>query len=213
MEVEVKYALPSEETLESIWNDSILEEISDMMSSERLPFLAVYYDTKNMALRNARYTLRARSEGDTAFATVKWGGASEGALHRREEINVAIDVEKVGQAPDIQIFKGSSAYRELRQLTRGRKLQPILTMDFTRSRRRLNYMGNIIELALDKGKIITENGTAPILEMELEHYAGPDEDSVRELGRRIAEKYGLTEESRSKYSRGLMLLSVNKDNE
>lgn len=213
MEVEVKYALPSEETLESIWNDSALEEISDMASSERLPFLAVYYDTKNMALRNARYTLRARSEGNTAFATVKWGGSSEGALHKREEINVTIDPDTVSQAPDIQIFKGSSAYRELRSLTRGRKLQPILTMDFTRSRRRLTYMDNIIELALDTGSIATDNGTVPILEMELEHYAGPDEDSVRELGGMIAEKYGLTEDSRSKYARGLMLLYKNRDYE
>ena len=211
MEVEIKYALPSEETLENIWNDSAIEEISDMMSSERLPFLAVYYDTGKLSLRKAHYTLRARSEGNTAFATVKWGGGSQGGMHRREEINVAIDPEKVNEAPDVQIFKGSSAYKELRRLTRNSRLKPILTMDFTRSRRRLEYKGNIIELALDTGSIITDAGTCPILEMELEHYAGPDEDSVKELGQKIAEKYGLTEESRSKYSRGLKLLTENKE--
>ncbi len=213
MEVEVKYALPSEEMLENIWNDSSLAEISDMVSSERLPFLAVYYDTDDMALRQACYTLRSRSEGNTAFTTVKWGGESKGALHKREEINIATDPEKVGQAPDIEMFKGSSAYKDLKRLTKGRKLQPILTMDFTRSRRRLNYEGNIIELALDTGKIITDKGNAPILEMELEHYAGPDEDSVRELGGKIAEKYGLLPEPRSKYSRGLKLLTQNMENE
>ena len=207
MEVEVKYALPSEDVLESIWNDSELEQISDMMSSERLPFLAVYYDTKNMALRHAHYTLRARSEGNTAFATVKWGGATQGALHKREEINVAIDAEKVKEAPNVQLFNGSVAYEELKKLTENAVLQPILTMEFTRSRRRLTYKDNIIELALDIGKIVTDNGSAPILEMELEHYAGPNEDSVNELGQRLAEKYGLTEESRSKFSRGMQLLT------
>ena len=211
MEVEVKYALPSEDVLESIWNDSELEQISDMKSSERLPFLAVYYDTKNMALRRAHYTLRARSEGNTAFATVKWGGATQGALHKREEINVAIDAEKVEEAPDVRLFNGSVAYEELKRLTENAALQPILTMEFTRSRRRLTYKDNIIELALDIGKIVTDNGSAPILEMELEHYAGPDEDSVNELGQKLAEKYGLTEESRSKFSRGMNLLTENAE--
>ena len=164
-----------------------------------------------MSLRKAHYTLRARSEGGTAIATVKWGGGTKGALHKREEINVAIDPEKVGEAPDIQIFKGSSAYKELKRLTKNSVLKPILTMEFTRSRRRIEYEGNIIELALDTGKIITDAGTCPILEMELEHYAGPNEDSVKELGQKIAEKYGLVPESRSKYSRGLKLITDNTE--
>ena len=206
MEVEVKYALPSPQILESIWKDPFVSELSDEETAEVLPFAAFYYDTPDGALRNRHFTLRARSEGSSAFATVKWDGTHDGPLSRRQEINVPVDAAHIKEAPSVEIFKGSDAYEALKELTADRELVPVVSMHFTRCRKRLTYEGNLIELALDEGRIETANGYAPILEMELEHYAGPDEESVRKLGAVIAQRWKLEPELRSKYSKGLAMI-------
>ena len=65
----------------------------------------------------------------------------------------------------------------------------------------------LVELAIDTGKIITDAGDAPIMELELELFAG-DRDSIRRLGDRMCERYGLSPLDSSKFARGLALLSA-----
>jgi len=206
MEVEVKYSVPSADILESIWGDKYLLDISDNSSSERLPFFAVYYDAPGLLLRHRGISLRVRSEGDGAFATIKWGGSSKNGLHVREEVNIPVSADSVCCPPDPALFAQTEKGEELKEITMGSSLEPVLTMKFTRSRRRLSYEGNIIELALDKGEMINAKGTVPIQEMELEHFAGPDRGSVKKLGDELAERFGLSPENRSKFSRGLELV-------
>ena len=209
MEIEVKYALPSPQILEAIWTDPKISALADPSSEERLPFNAVYYDTPALDLRRSRFTLRQRSEGSTAFATVKWGGSHEGPLSRRQEINVPVDPQHIADAPSADLFRGSDVYGRLKDLIRNQELIPVLRVFYTRSRKRLTFEGNVMELALDEGSVETGFGNVPILELELEHYAGPDEDSVQKLGARIAAEYGLEPELRSKYSRGIKLIEEN----
>ncbi len=214
MEIEVKYALPSEETTDAIWSDKKLLEISDTASSEVLPFCAVYYDTEDRALSTAKLTLRVRSEGTDTFATMKWGGSSRKGLHKRQEINVPVDPKTraipadpaFGIQPDISWFSDTEIGEKLSELCAGKKLVPAVTMRFTRRRRRVFFEGNTLELALDCGEMTGAKGSLPILEMELEHCEGPDPESVKKLGDELAAKYGLFPENRSKYSRGRTLV-------
>lgn len=206
MEIEAKYLLPSKETLESIWSDPEIIAMSEPSSAEKVPLFAVYYDTPERMLRSRRLTLRVRSEGERAFATIKWGGSSEEGLHIREEVNIPVAKISVCCPPDVSLFSATEKGEELRELTERSSLVPMLSMEFTRSRVRLRYQGNVIELALDCGSIRAEKGTAPILELELEHYAGPDSSSVTRLGKMLSERYGLKPENTSKYARGLALL-------
>ena len=205
MEIEVKYAVPSDETVSDILTDSFWEEYAKD-EFETVPLRAVYYDTEDRALRKLKITLRVRSEGPTAFATVKWDGSTVGALHAREEVNIPVEIEKASEIPDTSLFEETPIGNVIKEAAELSPLVPILTMQFNRSRRRLVYDRNVIELAMDRGDIVTPCGTAPILELELEHYAGPDPLAVLELGEIVAERYGLTLEPRSKYSRGLALL-------
>ena len=207
MEIEVKYAVPDTELIEKIWNDPKLEKITEDGSAERLPFRALYYDTEDKALRAAKLTLRVRSEGDTAFATMKWGGKTRKGLHKRQEVNVPVCIEKALDPPDAALFADTEKGAELAALTEGKTLAPAVVMEFRRSRKRLIFEGNTIELALDLGEIKGPKGVLPIQEMELEHLAGLDPLSVKKLGDELAAKYGLIPENRSKYSRGLTLCS------
>ena len=116
------------------------------------------------------------------------------------------DLSEADDAPDISVFGQSHKGKEIADLTEGSVLLPVVTMEFTRRRSRLNYCGNLMELALDSGKIFAGDKSCDILEMELEHYEGDDSLSVLELGEVIAYKYGLELQPKSKYARGLALM-------
>ena len=205
MEIEVKYAVPSDGTVSDILADSFWDEYAED-EFETVPLRAIYYDTEDRALRRQKITLRVRREGPTAFATVKWDGSTSGALHAREEVNIPVAIEKASDIPDASLFEETPIGNAIKEAAEASPLAPLLTMQFDRSRRRLVYDRNVIELAVDRGDIVTPCGSAPILELELEHYAGPDPLAVLELGEIVAERYGLVLEPRSKYSRGLALI-------
>ncbi|MBQ2311921.1 MAG: CYTH domain-containing protein [Firmicutes bacterium] len=213
MEIEVKYAVPSPETVSEILADSFWDEYAKDEETETVPLRAIYYDTEDRSLSKLGITLRVRSEGSTAFCTAKWGGTVKGAVHAREEVNIPVPVEKASEVPDVSILSATPIASTLKEAAEKSPLVPLLEMKFDRSRRRLIYDRNVIELAVDRGEIITPYGTVPILELELEHYAGPDPLAVLELGEIVAEKYGLTLEPRSKYSRGLQLLKDSPETE
>ena len=208
MEIEVKYQLPNRETLEDIWISSELMELTDPSSIETVRMLAIYYDTADQRLSDAGITLRVRREGDEAFCTIKWDGKLVNGIYEREELNIPVDIEKAESVPDISVFGTAHKGREILSLTEDSKLIPLVTMDFTRRRKRLTYDRNIMELALDDGKITAAGRECPILEMELEHYAGNDPTSVLELGEITAYKYGLSLQPKSKYARGKELLKI-----
>ena len=207
MEIEVKYALPSKETIDEILKDELIEKLSEGEDLETVPLRAIYYDTADGSLGRNRISLRVRSEGPVAFATMKWDGSVNGAVHSRQEVNVPVPIEDASFPPEAELFAQTPKYDELKSLTERSPLVPVLTMQFTRSRKRIRYDRNVMEMALDCGNIVTPYGSCPILEMELEHYAGSDPTSVIELGEIIADKYGLELEPRSKYSRGLKLIN------
>ena len=206
MEIEVKYAIPEDGSVSDILNDSFWDGLAEGEELETVPFRAVYYDTEACGLRKQRITLRVRAEGPTAFATIKWGGTVRGAVHVREEVNVPVPADKAAEIPDVSMFAQTPVGSVLKEAAEASPLVPLLEMRYTRNRRRIRYQGNVIELAVDEGAIVTPNGSCPIKELELEHYAGPDPLAVLELGEIVAERYGLTLEPRAKYARGLQLL-------
>ena len=207
MEIEVKYAIPPEKDVSEIIADSFWDDLAEGEETETVPLRAIYYDNAERSLRKLGITLRVRSEGATAFATVKWGGNVSGAVHAREEVNIPVPIAEASDVPDASLFSGTPVGDKIREAAEASPLLPLLVMQFERSRRRIVYDRNYIELAVDRGDIVTPYGTCPIRELELEHYAGPDPLAVLELGEIAAERYGLELEPRSKYARGLKLIN------
>lgn len=204
MEQEMKYAVPSKEVSDRIWENSLVSKYGDEKTKESLVMKAVYFDTENKDLANNNMTIRVRNEGDHKFATLKWGGCCTNGFHERHEVNVPVDDQSF-IAPSPELFKGSEDGDVMLDMIEGKPLVNLIEMSFLRRRVRLNYKESLVELALDYGEIITDNGNAPILELELEIYAG-SVDNLKELGEEFAKEYGLVPENRSKFSRGLALI-------
>jgi triphosphatase len=206
MEQEMKYSIPNKELSDIIWNNSIIEKYGDDSTRESLVMKAVYFDTEDMVLSKNNMTVRVRVEGERKFATLKWGGCSTNGFHERNEINVPVSDESFIN-PSVDMFKGSEDGEVLMQLAKDKPLINLLETRFLRRRIRLKYQQSLIELAIDYGSIITDAGEEPILELELELYAG-NIDDLKKLGEEFAREYGLTPENRTKFSRGVSLLKA-----
>lgn len=207
MEIEMKYAVPDKQTLDSIWEDEYLNEISDASSAESLVMKAIYFDTADYRLSKNNIAVRVRSEGETYFATLKTNGSHKDGLFTRDEINVPITDETSFMALNPAIFKGSEPGDMMISLVGDEPLLNVLEMRFLRRRKRLAYASTIMELAVDSGSIITDKGEVPIMEIELELFAG-DAEATRKLGDIIAEKYSLKVKISSKFRDGLDILGL-----
>ena len=205
METELKYALRSEEQIDRIFNDPVLLRYMGDDEQEMKPMSAVYYDTEDRALSERYITFRIRKEGDRYVATMKWNGSVENGLSRREELNVPLSAEEAA-SPSLGIFEQSDIGDVLAEAAAGKTLVPVMEMDFVRRSVRLDTGSSISELSADIGDISAGGQKAPILELELELYAG-DEDDMLRFGAEIAERYGLKAENSSKFARGFALLS------
>ena len=106
---------------------------------------------------------------------------------------------------DPSIFAESPDGAMLLDLIKGKPLENLLEMRFLRRRKRLTYDNSVMELALDSGSIITDKGDVPIMEMEIELFAG-SENAIKKLGDKLAEKYKLTPKDSSKFKDGMRKL-------
>lgn len=201
MEIELKYAINSKETAARIWEDEELKKMEEPQTRETVFMKATYFDTDDFALSRNDMAYRIRCEDDSMIACLKWGGKNEGALHTREEINIPVKDTK----PNPVTFEESDVGRDMIRILDGRPLHPIMDMQIERRRFRLDTQESLLEISIDNGQIVTDKGTSPICEVEIELFSGEQEDFLR-VGERIAEKYGLVSEKRSKFYRGLLLL-------
>ena len=206
MELEMKYSIPGREIAEEIWNDPTLLELGDPCSRKKVVMKAVYFDTPDGLLSRNNVAFRVRSEDCRMVATLKWGGTAVDGFHARQEINVPVDGDSCFIATPKEIFKESEDGKMLIDLVGDRPLINLLETRFLRSQMRVRYGGSIMELAIDTGSIVTDNGECPIMEAEIELYAGDPED-IRAFGEKLAEKYGLTAQNESKLKRGLDMIA------
>ena len=154
-----------------------------------------YYDTPRRQLSPLHWTLRRRYENGKSICTLKTP-APGGARGEWET-----------ECPDIL-----AAIPELCKL--GAPAQLIaLTIDgvsqvcgakFTRLAKTVELEGCTVEIALDQGCLLGGGREIPLCEVEVELKSGSEAAAVA-FARALAEKFGLTPESGSKYRRALVL--------
>ena len=200
-EIEMKLTVPSHEVMEQILVDpQMTEHMLDEFKTMQMR--SVYYDTPDGALQSRRWTLRLRDEDGTRIAAMKTPNASEekGFFTRREW---QCRVERVEDAVARLVEQGAPS--ELLTLIGDKPLVPICGAAFQRRCTCLYFPGGVrIELAADEGVLTGGEHEMPICELELELLFG-DSESLPPIARRLAESYGLAEESRSKFVRALSL--------
>ncbi len=204
MELELKYIPADKSHADAIWEDEWMRQYADPYSIETLVMKAVYFDTPSGKLRANDIAVRVRSEGERIFTTLKGAGRVKDGLHQREEINLPCEAKCFIESPR-ELFKTIEEGSEILQLIGDEPLVNLLEMRFLRKRCKLHYKSAIMELSIDTGKMTGDRGEIPILEVEVELYAGELKDLIR-FGEKLASKYNLKPEDRTKLARGIAIL-------
>ncbi|WP_349358450.1 CYTH and CHAD domain-containing protein [Stappia sp.] len=164
---------------------------------------SIYFDTPDLALKGAKWSLRVRKVGRDWVQTVKAGTGISGGLStpREVEVTIAAPVPDLTQIQDAELRDGVWA------LIDGKPLDAVFETEMRRTTRLFTTeAGTAIELALDAGEIRTEAETVPLFEAEFELKTGPVDDLFR-----LAKTLKGTETARfsatSKAGRGYALLS------
>ena len=202
-EIEMKLKAPSVDVLRQATQSPELSQfIRDDFITVHMK--STYYDTPDGVLRQRRWTLRLRQEGEEIIAAMKTVSEKTpaGMFTRGEWQCNCNTIEEA-----IPILIGLGAPAELGGLLE-KSLQPTCTAEFDRRSVYL-YMpeGVVVELAEDVGQLFAGGRQEDITELELELLFG-SASALPPLSQQLAEDYGLVSETRSKYERALALLEA-----
>jgi inorganic triphosphatase YgiF len=164
-EIELKLAIGRKAARQLIEHPQLLGH-----PPQRLRLLNTYYDTPELALHGQRMALRFRKKGDNWLLTVKTAEAASGGLAVRQEWEYPAQPGEFDFTPIDQ-----PALRQLLERQRP-QLRPVFSTNFTRLVWQLQYGAAKIEMALDRGWVISEERRHKIHEVELELLDGPIAD-------------------------------------
>ena len=192
-ELELKLAVPSPAVLEQIIFDKELAQVRQG-GYGLLDMATVYYDTADGSLAKQRWTLRLRQENDRLVATCKT--PAQGKARNEYEC----EAPTIEAAIPLLIAAGAPA--ELAELDR---LIPICAAQFTRRETQLTFGdGTVCVFCADVGMLAGGQKQEALCEVELELKEGNFE-TVEAFGEELKDRFGLTEEARSKHARAMAL--------
>lgn len=175
------------------------QELSGRQTRYRMQ--TTYYDTPTEQFSSRHYTLRRRLENDVSVCTLK---TPAGGIGRREwevccdTIQEALEkLCKLGAPEEIRDFAAEG-------------LVPVCGARFDRVAVLVEMEGCTAEVALDEGILFGADRQIPLCEAEVELKSGSEALCTR-FAAALAEKYGLTPETRSKFRRALALYRGEED--
>lgn len=173
---------------------------------------AVYFDTEDGELARHGLVVRLRKEDRCWVQTAK--GPANAPLERLEH-NVSLAWKKTGAMPAVDLARHAAtpvgtAIDKALNLDTGAAfphLTALYETDIRRITKNVEHGGSLIELALDRGHVLTNAQSSVICELEIELKKGLPEHAV-ELARQWCTEYGLWLSSITKSMKGQRLRSA-----
>ena len=161
---------------------------------QQITMETTYYDTPAGELAAKRCTLRRRSENGKSVCTVKTPG--ENGVRGEWETECG-DIREA-----VEILCKLGGPEELLSSRDG--LVPVCGARFIRQCRVFSQESCTVELAADNGVLLGGGQEVPLCEIEVELKSGSPEAAVA-FARKLAARFGLQEEKKSKFRRALDL--------
>ena len=201
VETEIKLLI-AKKNVKALTASSLVAKKTKKGSHKTMKLVNIYFDTRDLLLRQAGIAYRVRQNGKKFEATVKLGRSEAGGLSARQEYNVAVKNAK----PDLSVFNDSGLQVDFDALLGTAQVEKLFTVRVKREIRLLQVTKEtVVEMAIDQGFISAGGKKETIDEVELELKEGSLADLLAYTAKIDAEVPVFTE-SRSKYARGLALL-------
>ena len=205
LEQEIKLVVNGEEKLDL----SSLTWLTDLAEGEieTKRLISTYYDTLDLYLLEQKLGLRMRQSGDVWLQTVKTSGSANNGFHQRDEWEHELkdmqwDLQKLKQTPLVSMINDPEIWSNL---------TAIFTTDFIRETLQLILPDDTkIELAYDRGQVISGDMTEPIHEIELELKSGSIEQ-LKQLAVQFCQKLTVKSSNINKAQRGYKIVASNKE--
>lgn len=205
-EMEMKLSV-TKESLKKILDSQLLKAATVPDSLQEKVLENYYYDTASYNFLHEGMAYRIRKSANQYEATIKTQDASQGGFTERKEYNVPID----GLNPTVDGFAELGLATDLKKLLAGEELQVLFRVLVNRQILLLQIMPEtLLEMAIDKGNIIVGKQKEKIEEIEFEIVKGTKGD-LFDFVAKLALEVPLFIEARSKFKRGLDLLSNGSD--
>ena len=201
VETEIKLLI-AKKYVKALTASSLIAKKTKKGSHKTVKLVNIYFDTRDLLLRQAGIAYRVRQNGKKFEATVKLGRSEAGGLSARQEYNVAVKNAK----PDLSVFSDSGLQVDFDALLGTAQVEKLFTVRVKREIRLLQVTKEtVVEMAIDQGFISAGGKKETIDEVELELKEGSLADLLAYTAK-IAAEVPVFTESRSKYARGLALL-------
>jgi CHAD domain-containing protein len=201
VEIEAKFIVSTIETFQRL--QAVGQLASFALSAGRVkPMHDTYLDTERRSILAAGYTCRRREQKDGILVTLKAVRRAEGAIHRREELEVTLPVDRPPA-----LWPPSPVRDRVLQLIGDAPLQPLFDLHQTRIVRWVSQgERQIAELSLDDVHLVANGREQAYLELEVELTARGGEEELAAIAVCLQTEWGLQAEGRSKFERALLFL-------
>ena len=207
MEIEAKFVVPDRQVYAQLGRLRSLAGYG-LTPAGVAPVSDRYFDTLDRRFLAAGYACRLRQEGDALLLTLKGLGGVEGAVHRRDEREVALPAWN----PDPMVWPESAARTLALELAKGAPLRPLFSLRQRRRRAEVTQGGRrVAELSLDAVRVTVGRQPVSYFELEVELKGDGSEADLAALAAELAGAWGLVPEPRAKFERALALVDASAD--
>ena len=202
MEIEAKFAVPDEATWLQL--QSVEQIAGYALSPGKMKQVHdTFMDTPDRAILASRHVCRRREVDGQIVMTLKSGQTVEGAVHRREELEITLAREMpIGQWPPSEIRD------RLLAIIGDVPLMPLFDQHQTRFIRWASQADRVVaEMSVDKVELSINGKEQSYFEVEFELKDVGTEDDLAQMAACLIDDWRLQPEPRSKFSRALALAS------
>ncbi|MBN1979874.1 MAG: CHAD domain-containing protein [Anaerolineae bacterium] len=203
MEIEAKFAVPDAKILRRLKTVKRLDDFT-LAAGQTKQVHDTYLDTDDRAILAAGYACRQRIQAEGILVTLKSLGGAEGAVHRREELEILLpEAHPPAEWPE------SPARERLLQLVGKAQLVPLFELRQTRTIRPLHRNRQLVaEMSVDEVRLTVRDEKKGYFELEVELTPQGAESHLAEIAAHLQDEWSLKPEPRSKFERALELLDA-----
>lgn len=198
MEIEAKFAVPDEATLNRL---AAMDQLAGytLLPATLKRVHDTFMDTPDRAVLTSGHVCRQRDYGDYLVMSLKSGHTVEGSVHRREELEVTLPRPRpIGQWPDSEIRA------KLLGLIGDVALTPLFDQWQTRVVRMVQQADRIVaEFSADRVELSRGDRASVYHEVEVELKESGTDDDLDALVAGLLDEWQLQPEARSKFARAL----------